>query len=172
MHAACAAALQHEPMRNYLVVAQPLSAKGGRGVQLQVHHIPRCHQHIPWPTCRRSNMDCILGPIVVARLQVVYRPGPFDLRAFSQACSKLKGSSEYADADFSSELGAFQAQCHLSSHRNALPFTAYDVAAVSYSTSSLAAQMHMASSTHTKSFHGTAVLRHAGAYPNNLKVSC
>ena len=38
-------------------------------------------------------------------LQVVYRPGPFDLRAFSQACSKLKTSSEYADGEFSTELG-------------------------------------------------------------------
>ena len=42
LHAACVAALRSESIHNHLVIAQPLPAEGGRGVQLQVCHISRC----------------------------------------------------------------------------------------------------------------------------------
>ena len=54
--------------------------------------------------------DFICSPtrlLITLASQVVYRPGLFDLRAFSQACSKLKASSDYADGQFSNELGEF-----------------------------------------------------------------
>ena len=42
LHAACVTALRSKTLKNILVVAQPLPAEGGRGVQLQVYHISRC----------------------------------------------------------------------------------------------------------------------------------
>ena len=105
LHAACIAALRSGNLKQYLLVAQPLPAEGGKGVQLQVSHISRCpsvhHGKHAWT----SSMGSRQHRVSLYALQVVYRPGPFDLRAFSQACSKLKASSEYSDGDFSNEIG-------------------------------------------------------------------
>ena len=99
------AALRSEILKQYLLVAQPLPAEGGkRGAATG-------ELYIKMPIIVLSKCACTgIGQLMTSRWRYMHCrssivQGLFDLRAFSQACTKLKASSEYSDGEFSNEIG-------------------------------------------------------------------